>query len=165
MCACLTLFGGPAFFAPFVVCACLTLFGGQRFVWVCWYELEDDRDSSADFAYWSRWALMGVYTVGQALLLLLFLAYHYDGSPYASGGWVVFILYQAFLLALPVLAQQDFTGRQVFREMQRDQPVSQTKCYFTPELSAMQTVLVLLVLAASASLSVVGFVDADIKLD
>lgn len=97
-----------------------------------------------------RTALLAGYVCVQILLILLFVAYRYDGGPYLGGDLYVFIMYQGFLTALAAILGYDHGDR-----MGRTNVLEK----FSPGLSALQGWFILMVLGANGGLTVVAFLD------
>ena len=126
----------------------------QLYFWTCWNEIpdRDDREELVELSYWCRQAYTVAYASLQILLTLLFVAYRFPESPYASGGVAVFVLYQLFLTALPVLLQQDFHVLLAN---------GQEKSEYPPKLSFLQLVFVVLVVIGCAGMTITGFIDSS----
>jgi hypothetical protein len=129
----------------------------QLYFWTCWNGIPDDfyADPPVDSSYWCRQAYVVAYVALQILLTLLFAAYRFPESPYSSGGVAVFVLYQLFLTALPVLLQQDYNNRLIHG------PQTPDKHLLTATLSFVQMVFVMLVTAGCAGMTITAFVDSS----
>lgn len=94
----------------------------------------------------ARIALSGAFVCVQVLLLLIFLAYRHDGSPYGGASWVVQVAYQGFLWGLAFLYQRDADDR-----VKYDTP----KDLFT----FLQSLAVIAVALANAGMTIMAVVD------
>ena len=128
----------------------------QLYFWTCWNGIPDDFDADplVDSSYWCRQAYVVAYTSLQILLTLLFAAYRFPESPYSSGGVALFVLYQLFLTALPVLLQQDYNNRLIHGPQRPD------KDQFTVVLSFLQMVFVMLVTVGCVGMTITAFGDS-----
>jgi hypothetical protein len=94
----------------------------------------------------ARSALIAGFLTTLILLLLLFSAYRYDGSPYVGGSVLVFTMYFLFLLVLLWLLNEDFFQRHV---VQRG----------ANELSGVEVGIMCMVVGANAFMTIVGVAD------
>ena len=106
-----------------------------------WYGSQDDD------GFLGRAALMVAYIGAQILLLLLFIAYRYDGSVFVGGGVLVFVVYFVFLSLLPWILNEDLFNRV-------DAPVPR-------ELTGLQTLFLGLVVAINGFMTVVAVSDVS----
>ncbi len=95
-------------------------------------------------AFVGRTALVAGFLSTLILLLLLFTAYRYDGTPYVGGSVFLFTLYFLFLLVLMWLMNEDFARRQDLQEN---------------ELSGIHIAILCLVVGANAVMTIVGVAD------
>ncbi len=86
----------------------------QRYFWLSWYGMGETISMLVDnwfFAYVARAAYMAAFLSAEILLLLLAIAYHFEGSPYSANSYLLLVLYLAYLTGVAYMLMEDLSLR------------------------------------------------------